>query len=199
MGIVLCEMALGRFPFPLQDDDAEDAVPPTEGQPLPRPSFLELFDWLDADTPSPSLPASRFSDECRAFVDACLEKQTEDRASFDALLAHDFLEGKAAADAADGFSMKAWIRGVYANRNAERVRDIRQHPWRYSAEDKAEVFGSDDPDSGSGPDGLVDDDDRCVGVVALFSMWVGRAGVDAMLWGCCWLCDRTEMKGRWVV
>lgn len=81
LGLVLMEVALGRFPY--------SAAPSDGSTPLPL-GFWELLDFIVSE-PVPQLPAEQFSEHFRSFVAACLAKEPGQRPKLSDLLAHPFL------------------------------------------------------------------------------------------------------------
>ncbi|CDW78251.1 mitogen-activated protein kinase kinase 6-like [Stylonychia lemnae] len=81
LGIVIVEMITGEFPYPETRD------------------FLEMHNLI-ANKPSPNVPKNgNFSDELFDFVDKCLLKLPEDRASSIQLLAHPWILKYSQSDA----------------------------------------------------------------------------------------------------
>ncbi|RUS23965.1 kinase-like domain-containing protein [Jimgerdemannia flammicorona] len=80
VGIALMELALGRFPFP------------PEGNPL---SIFELLQHI-VHEPVPTLPPGRFSHDFEDFVNKCLIKDVQLRATPGELMAHPFMQWAAA-------------------------------------------------------------------------------------------------------
>jgi serine/threonine protein kinase len=78
-GLSLCTMALGKLPIDT------------------RGGYWTILHGI-RDEPSPSLPADRFSPEFCDFVNLCLKKNPEERASCKELLKHPFLQKAEAED-----------------------------------------------------------------------------------------------------
>ncbi|KNC52676.1 STE/STE7 protein kinase [Thecamonas trahens ATCC 50062] len=91
LGITLVELAVGRYPYPLEDVDEVETRngPRTRGIPPPSLDAFGHLDYLESGTPR--LPAARFSPACRAFVSLMLERDPQRRPTPGDLLRHEFL------------------------------------------------------------------------------------------------------------
>eukprot|EP00899_Mesostigma_viride_P005077 jgi/Mesvir1/14570/Mv05250-RA.1 len=81
-GLSILECAIGRFPYPppeLEDEDAHNM------------GFWDLLDYI-VEKPAPRAPDDKFSPEFIAFIDACLQKEAQDRPSSSELLEHPFMK-----------------------------------------------------------------------------------------------------------
>ncbi|KAH7721036.1 dual specificity mitogen-activated protein kinase kinase 1 [Aphelenchoides avenae] len=106
-GIILVELAIGRYPAPpltetelsLVREMIESLVrnqvldSKKRSSSLQRPRDFSSFDLFECivEDPSPELPSELFSSEFRDFTAQCLMKNDKERASMDALLCHAFL------------------------------------------------------------------------------------------------------------
>ncbi|KAJ6470323.1 kinase [Mycena sanguinolenta] len=90
LGLTLIELAVGQLPFSLA------AMSP-----------IELLHQI-VDGPAPRLPCGRFSAREEAFVNACLEKDPDDRPGLDELLNFAWIEDCCT----NGVDMKIWVATV---------------------------------------------------------------------------------------
>jgi len=81
LGLTLAEAALGRYPY------STDMTNPSTGQPIP---FFELLAFV-LKSPAPTLPSDQFSPEFCSFIEACLQKDPEQRLNAADLLSHPFI------------------------------------------------------------------------------------------------------------
>lgn len=79
LGLLLVECALGKFPYPYEDD-------PDGAKEL---GFWELMKYITLKD-TPKLPEDKFSAEFRDFINRCLRKQGGTRLSAAELLKHPF-------------------------------------------------------------------------------------------------------------
>jgi serine/threonine protein kinase len=79
LGITLCELALGQFPYP---------------------PYRNLFEQMKlvVDGPPPTLPEGMFSEDFTDFVAKCLTKERDSRPRYDLLNEHPFINKIEAAD-----------------------------------------------------------------------------------------------------
>ncbi|CAG8522655.1 11513_t:CDS:2 [Acaulospora morrowiae] len=96
LGLAMVELAIGKYPYPVPDKNENVGL------------FAQLT-AIVAGNP-PSLPADKFSEECRDFVAQCLNKNPKDRPTYGQLLEHLFLNKYENVD------MKSWAETAYASR-----------------------------------------------------------------------------------
>lgn len=110
LGMSLVELALGRYPIPV-DGSSNDkpASPGAVGSERKAMAIFELMDHIVNDEP-PTLPADQFSTDFCDFVAKCLKKNPKERADLKELIAHPWIkkseEEKDAIDVA-GFVKRA--------------------------------------------------------------------------------------------
>ncbi|KAG6836846.1 hypothetical protein H0H93_002287 [Arthromyces matolae] len=102
LGLTMIEMAIGRYPFPPE-------------------SYANVFAQLTAIVHGdpPNLPEDHFSPEARDWVGRCVAKKPEDRASYQELLEHPFLQ----ADLGKEVDMVGWVRSALEHRQKKLAKE----------------------------------------------------------------------------
>ena len=95
LGLTLVECALGRYPFPYEDD------------PVKELGFWEIVKYV-TEREAPKLPPT-FSEDFRNFIAICLRKQGGTRSSATELLRHPFATKY---EKVDPKHLKRWIRTI---------------------------------------------------------------------------------------
>lgn len=95
LGLSLVEMAIGMYPIPAPDAQTVELIFSESGgcgeegsKQLVEPKAMAIFELLDyiVNEPPPKLEHETFSDEFKAFVDSCLQKNPDERADLRTLL-----------------------------------------------------------------------------------------------------------------
>lgn len=100
LGLSLVEMALGRYPIPIANDqevanlfqiDPYGDQPRIEGR--NQTQSLAIFELLEyiVNQPPPTLPKSHFSTEFIDFIDICLKREPSERSDLTTLMTHPFV------------------------------------------------------------------------------------------------------------
>ena len=100
LGLVLVESALGKFPYPY-DEDLQNGQPVELG-------FWELMKYITLKD-TPQLPADKFTEDFRDFTSRCLRKQGGTRPSASELMKHPFY---LKYEKVDQRHLKKWIKTI---------------------------------------------------------------------------------------
>ncbi len=100
LGLVLVECALGKFPYPY-DEDLQSGLPMELG-------FWELMKYITLKD-TPQLPSDKFSGDFRDFLSRCLRKQGGTRPSASELMKHPFY---LKYERVDQRHLKKWIKTI---------------------------------------------------------------------------------------
>ena len=95
LGLTLVECALGKYPFPYDDDENKEL------------GFWEIVKYI-TERESPKIPDS-FSEDFKDFVARCLRKQGGTRSSASDLLKHPFI---LKFEKVDMKHLKRWIKTI---------------------------------------------------------------------------------------
>ncbi|EFA84569.1 MAP kinase kinase [Heterostelium album PN500] len=91
LGLTMLECAIGRFPYPPDNNNSSGGSGDTDGGPNIGIGFWTLMDYIVKE-PAPVPPPDRFSKEFCSFISDCLQKEPEDRPSASTLLNHPFIK-----------------------------------------------------------------------------------------------------------
>lgn len=103
LGLSMIEIGIGKYPYPPE---------------MYSNVFAQLTAIVHGDPPE--LPSDRFSDMARDWINHCMMKKPEDRASYKELLEHAFL----VADAQREVDMVAWVAQAIDYRDAMQARNV---------------------------------------------------------------------------
>lgn len=113
LGIMLIELATGRFPIPKQSDEEEYAwmsTEPLKDGVIAYPTFPRLLNELTTQSP-PTISLNFFTRTFKKFVDKCLSFQRGDTMCIEALSGYEFLQHVSSTEP----EFIAWIRCVCDN------------------------------------------------------------------------------------
>ncbi|CAF0729510.1 unnamed protein product [Brachionus calyciflorus] len=129
LGLSLVEMAIGRYPIPVPNEDEiiklfqidpKGTSPRSENRSYGQPmAIFELLEYI-VNEPPPTLPQSCFSNDFIDFLEICLKKEPSDRSDLNSLLQHRFIQ-KFKSEPAD--TIVKWINQV----NDMKISDERRY------------------------------------------------------------------------
>jgi len=98
LGLTIVELALGKYAIPAPTEaeinelmSLEEGTPPRKSEEI-RHTIFELL-MVIVDQEPPKLPNTHFSQGMVDFIDMCLQRQPENRATLETLLNQDFVAG----------------------------------------------------------------------------------------------------------
>jgi len=118
LGLTILEAALGKYPY------SDKVIDKGTGQPI---AFFELLNIV-VTSPAPTPPPGQFSPEFCSFIEACLQKDPEQRPNAQDLLSHPFI----VKHAHDDVDVAKWVQACQQEK--ERQEKERQEKERQEKE-----------------------------------------------------------------
>lgn len=130
LGLSLVEMALGRYPIPIANQ--QEVVNLFQSDPIgdqPRmegrngTQSLAIFELLEyiVNQPPPTLPKSHFSEDFIDFIDLCLKREPSERSDLKSLLNHPFVRN----NQPDQNEFAKWVKTV----NEMKITDEKRYSY----------------------------------------------------------------------